>query len=126
MHRQLYCVTPRFAPSSTDEQLAAAGRLWKEYPGTYMQTHFCESTDEIAWVKELFPDRDSYLEVYDLAGLTGPRAIFGHAIHMTEEDFCHCHRTGSALAHCPTSNLFLGSGLSRAFEAKRSSRSFSS
>jgi guanine deaminase len=120
--RQLYCVTPRFAPSSTDAQLLAAGRLWKENPGTYMQTHLCENTDEIAWVQELFPDSKSYLDVYDYAGLTGPRAIFGHAIHMTEDDFCQCHKTGSALAHCPTSNMFLGSGLFRAFDAKKKER----
>ena len=64
----------------------------------------------------------SYLDVYDHAGLTGPRAIFGHAVHMDEDDFACCHRTGSALAHCPTSNLFLGSGLFRMFEAKRADR----
>ena len=120
--RQLYCVTPRFAPSSTDAQLAAAGRLWKENPGTYMQTHLCENTDEVAWVKQLFPARASYLDVYDHAGLTGPRAIFGHAVHMEEADFHQCHKTGSALAHCPTSNLFLGSGLFRAFDAKKKER----
>ena len=120
--RQLYCVTPRFAPSSTPEQLEAAGRLWKEHPGTYMQTHLCETTDEIAWVKSLFPERSGYLDVYHHAGLTGPRAIFGHAVHMEEEEFCQCHRTGSAIAHCPTSNLFLGSGLFRAFDAKKPER----
>lgn len=120
--RQLYCVTPRFAPSSTREQLDAAARLWNENPGTYMQTHLCENLEEISWVKELFPDSTSYLDVYDRSGLTGPRAVFGHAIHMTEDDFCQCHGTGSALAHCPTSNLFLGSGLFRAFDAKKSER----
>lgn len=120
--RQLYCITPRFAPTSSEEQLAAAGRLWQENPGTYMQTHLCETTDEIAWVKQLFPSKKNYLDVYAHAGLTGPRAIFGHAVHMTEEDFCQCHQTGSALAHCPTSNLFLGSGLFQLFTAKKSSR----
>ncbi len=120
--RQHYCITPRFAPSCSDAQLAAAGRLWKEHPGTYLQTHLCETPDEIAWVLELFPDRTSYLDVYDHAGLTGPRAIFGHGIHMTEEDFARCHATGSALAHCPTSNLFLGSGLFRAFDARNPAR----
>lgn len=120
--RQLYCVTPRFAASSTDEQLAAAARLWKEHPGTYMQTHLCENTGEIDWVRELFPQRSSYLDVYDHAGLTGPRAIFGHAVHMDDVDFACCHRTGSALAHCPTSNLFLGSGLFKLGEAKQTDR----
>lgn len=120
--RQLYCITPRFAASSTDEQLAAAARLWKEYPGTYMQTHLAENTGEIDWVRDLFPQRSSYLDVYDHAGLTGPRAIFGHAVHMDDVDFACCHRTGSALAHCPTSNLFLGSGLFKLNEAKQPGR----
>ncbi|MBB3932607.1 guanine deaminase [Kaistia hirudinis] len=120
--RQLYCVTPRFAPSSTQAQLEAAARLWREHPGTYVQTHLCENRGEIEWVHELFPERSSYLDVYDHAGLTGPRAIFGHAVHMDETDFACCHRTGSALAHCPTSNLFLGSGLFRLFEARRADR----
>lgn len=120
--RQLYGVSPRFAPTSTPEQLAAAGRLWREHPGTYMQTHLCETQDEVAWVKALYPDRKSYLDVYDHYGLTGRRAVFGHAIHMAEEDFAACHHTGSALAHCPTSNLFLGSGLFRLFDANRSDR----
>jgi guanine deaminase len=120
--RQLYSITPRFAPTSTEEQLAAAGRLWREHPGTYVQTHLCENVGEIEWVRELFPERSSYLDVYHHAGLTGPRAVFGHAVHMSEEDFDCCHRTGSALAHCPTSNLFLGSGLFRMFDAKRIER----
>jgi guanine deaminase len=120
--RQLYCITPRFAPSSTQAQLDAAARLWREHPGTYVQSHLCENLGEIAWVRELFPERSSYIDVYDHAGLTGPRAIFGHAVHMDEDDFACCHRTGSALAHCPTSNLFLGSGLFKMFEAKRADR----
>ncbi|MDQ0394549.1 guanine deaminase [Labrys monachus] len=120
--RQLYAVTPRFAPTSSDAQLAAAGRLWREYPGVHMQTHIAENRDEIAWVEALFPERKSYLDVYDHAGLTGPRAIFAHAVHFDEDDFCLCHRTGSALAHCPTSNLFLGSGLFRVFDAKQAER----
>lgn len=120
--RQLYAISPRFAPTSTPEQLAAAGKLWQEHPGTYMQTHIAESQNEVAWVKELFPERKSYLDVYDYYKLTGQRAIFGHAVHMEEEDFNCFHRTGSALAHCPTSNLFLGSGFFRAFDAKHKNR----
>jgi guanine deaminase len=120
--RQLYAVTPRFAGSCSHAQLAAASRLWREHPGTYLQTHLCESRDEIAWVQTLFPEAASYLDVYRRAGLTGPRAIFGHAIHLDEQDFAECHRSGSALAHCPTSNLFLGSGLFRAFDAKKKGR----
>jgi len=120
--RQHYCITPRFAPSCSPAQLAGAGRLWREHPGTYVQTHLCETQDEIAWVRELFPEHKSYLDVYAHYGLTGPRAILGHAIHMTEEDFVHCHSSGSALCHCPTSNLFLGSGLFRAFDARKPQR----
>lgn len=120
--RQLYAVTPRFAGSCSEAQLNAAGRLWREHPGTYLQTHLCETKEEIAWVQTLFPDSESYLDVYHRAKLTGPRAIFGHAIHMTEEDFAQCHHTGSAVAHCPTSNMFLGSGLFRLFDAKKKSR----
>jgi len=116
--RQHYCITPRFAPSCSPAQLAAAGRLWREHPGTYVQTHLCETQDEIAWVRELFPERKSYLDVYEHYGLSGARAIFGHAVHMTEDDFAQVNRSGSALCHCPTSNLFLGSGLFRVFDAR--------
>jgi guanine deaminase len=77
----------------------------------------CENQSEIEWVLKLFPKRSSYLDVYDHAGLVGQRSVFGHAVHMTEDDFCTCHQTGAALAHCPTSNLFLGSGLFRLFDA---------
>jgi guanine deaminase len=120
--RQLYCITPRFAPACSEAELAAAARLWTEHPGTYVQTHLCETTAEIDWVLDLFPGRESYLDVYDKAGLVGPRAIFGHAVHMEERDFCRCHEAGAALAHCPTSNLFLGSGLFKMFEARRADR----
>lgn len=115
--RQLYAVTPRFAASCTPPQLDSAGALLKEHGGLYLQTHLCETTDEIAWVMDLFPDRASYLDVYAQAGLVGPRSVFGHAIHVTEEDFCTCHRAGAAVAHCPTSNGFLGSGLFRLYDA---------
>lgn len=120
--RQLYAITPRFAGSCSEAQLAAAGRLWREHPGTYLQTHLCETRDEIAWIASLFPASRSYLDVYHRAKLTGPRAVFGHGIHMSDDDFAQCHATGSALAHCPTSNLFLGSGLFRIFDAKRKER----
>jgi guanine deaminase len=117
MGRQHYCVTPRFAPTSTEAQLDAAGQLLREHDGLFLQTHLCENLEEIAWVRELFPARASYLDVYDHAGLVGPRSVLGHAIHMDEADFCTCHARGAALAHCPSSNLFLGSGLFRLFDA---------
>jgi guanine deaminase len=115
--RQHYCVTPRFAPTSTEAQLDIAGALLRRHDGLFMQTHLCENPSEIEWVLDLFPKRSSYLDVYAHAGLVGQRSVFGHAVHMTEQDFCTCHQTGAALAHCPTSNLFLGSGLFRLFDA---------
>lgn len=115
--RQLYCVTPRFAPTSTQAQLDAAGALLKTRDGLFLQTHLCENPAEIEWVRELFPERASYLDVYAHAGLVGPRSVFGHGVHLHEGDFCTCHQAGAALAHCPTSNLFLGSGLFRLFDA---------
>ena len=111
--RQLYAVTPRFAPTSTDAQLEAAGALFKEKSreGIYMQTHLDEQTAEIAWVKELFPNRKNYLDVYDHAGLVGKRSVFGHCIHTSEAACAVLHEKGAGICHCPTSNLFLGSGL---------------
>jgi len=120
--RQHYCITPRFAPTSTEAQLDVCGTLRKEYPDAFVQTHLCENLDEIDWVMSLFPARKSYLDVYAHAGIVGERSVYGHGIHLTEHDFALCHQTGAALAHCPTSNLFLGSGLFRLFEAKHSTR----
>lgn len=109
--RALYAVTPRFAPTSTEEQMEMAGAVWKEHPGTYLQSHISENRKEIEWVKTLFPDRKNYVDVYQHYGQLGPRAIYGHGVHFTKEDFRVFSETGAALAHCPTSNLFLGSGL---------------
>ena len=115
--RALYGVTPRFAATSTEAQLEAAGALLKTADGLYMQTHVAENLAECAWVESLFPERGSYLDVYAHAGLIGRRAVLGHGIHLGEDDLCACHAAGAALAHCPTSNLFLGSGLFRLFDA---------
>ena len=109
--RQLYCVTPRFAASSSVEQMEMTGALWSEHPGTYLQSHVSENLAEVAWVKQLYPERKGYLDVYDHYKQLGPRAIYGHGIHLTEQELRRCHDTGTALAHCPTSNQFLGSGL---------------
>ena len=106
-----YAVTPRFAPTSTPEQLALAGRLLKEFPGLYLHTHISENRDEVAWVKALFPERKHYLDVYDHHGLIGERAVFAHGIHLCDDECRRLGETGSAVAFCPTSNLFLGSGL---------------
>lgn len=120
--RQHYAVSPRFAPTSTLAQLEVAGQLLRETDGAYLQTHLAENAAEIAWVRELFPEHASYLDVYAEAGLVGPRTVLGHAIHLDERDWCTCHRSGAAVAHCPTSNLFLGSGLFRMADARRADR----
>ncbi len=106
-----YIVTPRFAPTSTAEQLAFSGRLLQEYPGVYMQTHISENLGEVAWVQALYPHAKDYLDVYDQAGLLGPRSVFGHGIHLSDDEHKRLAETGSSVAFCPTSNLFLGSGL---------------
>lgn len=109
--RLSYAVTPRFAPTSTPEQLDMVGKLLQEYPSVYMHTHLSENKQEIEWVKSLFPEREGYLDTYDHHGLLHQRSVFAHGVHLTD---CECQRladTGSAIAFCPTSNLFLGSGL---------------
>ena len=106
-----YAVTPRFAPTSTPEQLDLAGKLFGEYPDLYMHTHISENKAEVAWVKELFPARKGYLDVYDHHKLIGPRAVFAHGVHLCDHECKRLAETGSAVAFCPTSNLFLGSGL---------------
>jgi guanine deaminase len=109
--RALYAVTPRFAPTSSEKQLEAAGHLLKQFPGLYLQSHVAENHAEVAWVAKLFPQRRSYLDVYDHYGLLGERSIYGHCIHLDEIDRQRMAETGAAMAFCPTSNLFLGSGL---------------
>ncbi|MFL6799781.1 MAG: guanine deaminase [Xanthobacteraceae bacterium] len=119
--RCLYAITPRFAVTSTPEQLEAAAALWREHEGVFVQTHIAENAAEIAWVAKLFPDRKDYLDVYSHYGLTGTRAVLAHGVHLGEADFERCHASGTALAHCPTSNTFLGSGLF-ALRAARNAR----
>jgi guanine deaminase len=109
--RQAYALTVRFAPCSTPAQLSMAGRLFAEVPGLYHQTHLAENRDEVRWVAGLFPEARSYLDVYHRAGLLGPRAVLAHGIWLDEADRALLADTGAAIAHCPTSNLFLGSGL---------------
>ncbi len=116
--RLRYAVTPRFAITSTNEQLQKAGELLKEFPDVYLHTHLSENVDEVAWVKELFPDCKSYLEVYAQAGLVKERCVFAHGVHLSEGEFQRLSAAGSAIAFCPTSNLFLGSGLFKIEQAK--------
>lgn len=109
--RALYAITPRFAPTSTPEQLERARQLKAEYPDVYVHTHLSENKDEIAWVKDLFPAQKGYLDVYHHYGLTGNRSVFAHCVHLEDQEWQCMHDTDSAIAFCPTSNLFLGSGL---------------
>ena len=109
--RLSYAITPRFSPTSTPEQLEAIGALWAEHPQCLMQTHLSEQVDEIAWVKELYPDARDYLDTYEAHGLLGGNGLYGHAIHLEEREKDRLREVGAALIHCPTSNTFIGSGL---------------
>jgi len=106
-----YAITPRFAVTSTQAQLDAAGALAREFPQLYVQTHANENKAEIARVAALFPEARSYIDVYEKAGLTGPRSVFGHCIHLQDSEVAALAKSQSVAAFCPTSNLFLGSGL---------------
>ena len=109
--RQRYAVTPRFAITSTDEQLAAAGDLLAEFPTVLMQTHLDENKKEIVTVERLFPNDVSYAAVYERFGLLGPRSLLGHCIHLGDDEVALLRDTHSVAVFCPTSNLFIGSGL---------------
>ena len=109
--RLAYAVTPRFAATSSDAQLAMAGRLLAETPGAYLQTHVAENLDEVRWVRQLFPHARSYLDVYARHGLLGPRSVLAHGIWLDDDDRRCLAAAGAQVAFCPSSNLFLGSGL---------------
>jgi guanine deaminase len=109
--RAAYAITPRFSPTSSAEQLAALGALWSEHPDCLMQTHLSEQLPEIAWVRSLYPQARDYLDTYEAHGLLGARGIYGHAIHLEPREIDRLADTGAGLAHCPTSNSFIGSGL---------------
>ena len=109
--RLAYALTVRFAPTSTPEQLAMAGRLLAADPTLFMQTHVAENRAEVAWVAELFPEARSYLDVYARAGLLHARSVLAHGIWLDDADRAALQRSGAQIAHCPSSNLFLGSGL---------------
>ena len=109
--RASYAITPRFSPTSTPEQMSALSALWAEYPDCLMQTHLSEQTDEIAWVRSLYPEARDYLDTYEAHGLVGDRALFGHAIHLEKREIDRLAESGAAVVHCPTSNTFIGSGL---------------
>ncbi|TEW54584.1 guanine deaminase [Psychromonas sp. RZ22] len=109
--RLQYAITPRFAPTSSPLQLQAAGKLKSEYPDVYVHTHLSENKNEIEWVKSLFPEREGYFDVYAHHGLTGHKSIFAHCLHLTDKEWLAFSSSNSVISFCPTSNLFLGSGL---------------
>lgn len=109
--RALYSIAPRFAITSTPEQLDAAGALAAEHPDCHIETHLSENRDEIAFTAELFPEARDYLDIYEHHGLLGPKTLLGHSIHLSEREAAAIAETGAHPVFCPTSNLFLGSGL---------------
>ncbi|WP_299656388.1 guanine deaminase [uncultured Tateyamaria sp.] len=109
--RARYAITPRFSPTSTEDQLAALGALWAEHPDALMQTHLSEQVDEIAWVRDLYPDTRDYLDTYEKHGLLGARGLYGHAIHLEAREIDRLRDVGAGVVHCPTSNTYIGSGL---------------
>ncbi|MEB6336097.1 guanine deaminase [Serratia rhizosphaerae] len=114
-----YALTPRFAPTSSPQLLAQVQRLRQEFPDVWLHTHLSENRDEVAWVKELFPQQRNYLDVYHQYGLTGEKSVFAHCLHLEDAEWqCLCD-TRSSIAFCPTSNLFLGSGLFKLQQAWR-------
>jgi guanine deaminase len=106
-----YAITPRFAPTSTPAQLEAAGQLKQEFPDAWVHTHISENRNEVAWVQELFPEAAEYADVYDRYGLLSERTVLAHGVWLTPEELDLLSRRGTRIAHCPNSNLFLGSGL---------------
>ena len=106
-----YAITPRFALTSSEAQLEAAGRLAGEYPDVWIHTHLAENHDEVDQIAQQFPWSDSYLHVYDHFGLVRERSVFAHCLHLSESECRSMAAKGGAAAHCPTSNMFLGSGL---------------
>jgi guanine deaminase len=109
--RLSYAITPRFAITSTQAQLEAAGALARKHPEAHVQTHLSENAAEIAMTKALFPDARDYLDVYERAGLLGPKSVFGHCLHLEPREIAALAEFRGVAAFCPTSNLFLGSGL---------------
>ena len=109
--RQHVAITPRFAITSTPKQLQMTGELYRSYDNMYLQTHLAENLAEIAFVRELYPKHTGYLDVYHAMGLLGRRTTLAHGIYLDTPEYEVLRDTGTQIAHCPTSNLFLGSGL---------------
>jgi guanine deaminase len=120
--RLRYAVTPRFAVTSTAEQLSLSGQLLQSLPGALMQTHLSESPGEIAFIRELFPDAIDYTDVYDRYGLLSERSFFAHGIHLSDRECARLSETGSTVVHCATSNSFLGSGIMKFGHMRKAAR----
>ncbi len=120
-NRLLYAVTPRFAITSTPEQLKYAGYLLEDFPDVYLHTHLSENLKELEVTAELFPDSLDYLNVYEQFDLVTPRSIFAHGIHLSDSELNRLSQAQANLAFCPTSNLFMGSGLFKLYQAKSQS-----
>ncbi|MBD2233413.1 guanine deaminase [Phormidium tenue] len=116
--RLLYAVTPRFAGTSSEAQLKLAAQLLDEFPDVYLHTHLSENISEVAWIQEMFPQYSGYLDVYDQTGLVRARSLFAHGVQLTDAEFQRLSEAKAAISFCPTSNLFLGSGLFRIEQAK--------
>lgn len=109
--RLAYAITPRFAITSTPAQLRAAGELLRRYPGVYLHTHLSENAAEVEQTRRLFPDAKDYTDVYDRFGLVGERSLFAHGVHLGDRELKRLADASAAVVFCPSSNLFLGSGL---------------
>ncbi len=120
--RGRYTVSPRFALTSSPRQLELAGALMSEYSDLRLQSHISENRAEVARAAELYPERAHYTDIYEHYGLLNERAIYGHGIHLSEAELRRFHETGAKIAHCPTSNFFIGSGLFDIARAKAASR----
>ena len=119
--RLSYAITPRFAITSTEEALQLTGQLKAEFPEVYVHTHLSENVKEVEFTAKLFPTSTDYLNVYETFGLVGNKSIFAHGVQLTDAEFERLSKAGAALAFCPTSNLFLGSGLFNLEKAKSAS-----
>lgn len=109
--RNHVAITPRFAITSTPEQMEAARTLAGEFPDLFIQTHLSENREEIEFTCSLYPEAKDYTDIYDRYGLLGKKSLFGHCIHLSDREADVMSESGSVAVHCPTSNLFLGSGL---------------
>ena len=109
--RGLYAITPRFAITSTPEQMEITQALVAENPDCYVQTHLSENHDEIAYTMSLYPEHSDYLAIYEHYEILGPKTLLGHSIHLSDRERGVMAETDSVAVFCPTSNLFIGSGL---------------